>query len=66
MCRKQKVPFMNLFRSAGVAGIALAVATVSAMAAAMPLGDDAVAKYSRDALFGSGRASDAAFLQPSE
>jgi len=63
MCRKQKVPFMKLFRCAG---IALAVATVSAMAAAMPLGDDAVAKYSRDALFGSGRASDAAFLQPSE
>ena len=51
---------MKLFRFTGIAGIVLAVATVSTMAAAMPLSDEAVAKFNHDVLFGSGRASDAA------
>jgi hypothetical protein len=51
---------MEVFKFSGLAGVALAVAAISAPASAMPLSDEAVANFSRDVLFGTGRESDAA------
>jgi hypothetical protein len=51
---------MRLFKLAGLTGVALAVSVMSTPASAMPLSDEAVTKFSRDVLFGTGRESDAA------
>jgi len=51
---------MGLFKLAGLTGVAPAVSVMSTLASAMPLSDEAVTKFSRDVLFGTGRESDAA------
>ena len=51
---------MGLFKLAGLTGVTLAVSVMSTLASAMPLSDEAVTKFSRDVLFGTGRESDAA------